>query len=180
MSIKYKLCEDSVQKTCKAIIDKHHKELDQYGLTVICMFADAGNDANGAPKPAVKLHGRPCAATIKKTSPQNRALGQPDAIINIDKHIWYDLDDIKQMALIDHELTHIDLTYEEDETERPGFTMRQHDWELSGFADVVSRWGKDAIEMMQLRKFHALEDGQTVFGFLDEKKQEGLCKVEAA
>jgi hypothetical protein len=171
------MCPDEVSALMKQVLREHHKLLHDAAVTVLCMFADAGEDEEGRPVPAVKLHGVPCAATVRKTSARDRACGMADAVITIDKRIWYTIGDPARLALLDHELEHLAVDFDEDgslrldTSERPVVKIRLHDWELHGFENVVERHGLAAIESLSLRDFFNTPAGQLVFGFIRTKKE---------
>ena len=74
-------------------------------------------------------------------------------------------------ALVDHELTHLVLVIDPktktpklDHSGRPKLAMRLHDWELGGFADTAQHYGKDALEVISMRRFSD-KYGQLCFDF---------------
>lgn len=106
-------------------------------------------------KPALKLHGWPCAAMIKVVSGEERARGGPDAVILIDATRWQDMNVRRREAVVAHELYHIEVKPEAgndpgkvqvDEYGRPKIKLRAHDWELGGFREIVEWYGDDAVE----------------------------------
>jgi hypothetical protein len=165
MGVKYEVASPKVQTMCREIVEAHHPELVEYEVSVTCLFAEQESGEN---KPSVKLHGRPCFATIKKTSARDRALGLPDAVITIDRRKFKELGDRSRRAMLDHELSHLEVDGGADSAGRPKLNMRHHDWELHGFRGVVDRWGVDAVELSQLNEFSQCPDGQAVFQFLEE------------
>jgi hypothetical protein len=167
MSKKYEVCPDSVQGLCRKIMEESHNLLMEFCVQVICLFV-SDEDKNGKPKPALKLHGRPCYATVRKVSDRDRAAGMPNAVISIDKHCWYSLGENKRAALLDHELTHLRVDDVDDEG-RPVLAMRHYDWELYGFSEVVKRHGIDAVELVEIGSFKESDDGQQVFKFLNSR-----------
>lgn len=176
MATTYEVCPDEVLALMKDVLREHHKSLQDAAVTVLCMFADAGEDEEGRPVPAVKLHGVPCAATVRKTSARDRACGMADAVITIDKRIWYACEDPARRALLDHELEHLVVEFDEegvlrlDTSDRPVVKLRLHDWELHGFENVVERHGLAAIETLSLRDFFNTPTGQMVFDFIKTRK----------
>jgi hypothetical protein len=108
-------------------------------------------------------NGWPAAATVKPTAVKDRLLGMPDVIILIDRVAWDDMEQPRQLSLLDHELTHISIMDEEgavvdvddagkmrawkvDDAGRPVIKMRDHDWQAGGFREVIARWGRDAVD----------------------------------
>lgn len=169
MSKKYWVAGEKVQEACWETMEQFHSELVAFKVNVLCVFAKA-EDKKGFPLPAVKLHGRSCYATIRAVSDADRAAGMPDAVMTIDHFLWETLSPERQVALLDHELTHIELSGGESSA-GVSLAMRKHDWELSGFFDVVKRHGKDAIELVDLIKFGRSEPGQLAFRFIEDGGQ---------
>lgn len=177
MAVKFEVCPEDVQEQCRECMERVHPRLVRFGVRVICVFA-SNEDKNGMPRPAVKLHGWPAYAVIRVTPERDRAIGVPDAVITIDKHRWYGMSDAHQAALIDHELTHLCADDGEDgETE---LTLQKHDWQLSGFADVVKRHGAASIEFYEMTRFKASENGQLVFGFNDPERLDEGVRIEVS
>jgi len=173
----YEQCPTDTQAQMLKVMKKHHKELVKAAALVLCIFADAGMDAEDKPKRAVKLHGVPCAATVRLKSAEDRVIGSPDAIIKIDKHIWADLPDIQRAALLDHELTHLVVEYDEhdevakDAANRPKLSMRLHDFEIGVFTEVVERYGQDALDAQNVQRLMESELGQQVFAFMEPDRK---------
>jgi hypothetical protein len=96
---KFKLTTE-LDPTIERIIDTslHHYHLKKSGLSIGCIWfsSDSG----------LKLRGREVAAIAKITSQRDRALGEPDAQITIDRSEWDHMDEAMQIALLDHELYH--------------------------------------------------------------------------
>lgn len=169
MSVVYEMCPPEVQGTVLAAMKKYHKELHKVGVTVICLFADAGTDEQGKPNPSIVKGGVKYAAMISKTNTKLRAAGAADALMEIDKALWGELPKASQIALLDHELQHLalklrkDMNPELDCCERPKLEMRHHDWHLTGFKAIVDRHGMAAIETISMTQFRMSEPGQLMF-----------------
>lgn len=153
MSVTYEKAPPAVLELIRQVMKEHHERLCP--MVAVGAVMAYSSDA----RPAVKLHGAACAATIRLTNPrQRRAVeGTPDAIITIDGNRWEFLSPAQQQALLDHELTHLELIYKDASPElasdgRPKLRMRPDDWTLTGFAEVVERHGPDALEMMSLKE----------------------------
>lgn len=106
---------------------------------------------------ALKLHGYPCAATVKVTPLKQRVMGIEDAIITIDSATWATLSEGERAAVIDHELQHLEVAVDKDgevrsdDQGRPRLKMRLHDWNLGGFAVIAGRHKADALEVQAFR-----------------------------
>jgi len=170
----YEVAPQIIHDRINRVMAAHHEELHAAKCDVRALMAFAKK----AGEDAVKLHGYKCAATIKKVGIKERAQGLPDALILIDGGFWEKATDTQRDALIDHELSHLELDLDKDNKvkkdslDRPMFTMRLHDWQLGGFAAISERYGEDALEVEQVRI--AVETwGQLFWNF---RGSEGLGK----
>lgn len=145
---------DVVHEILRLMMDAYHSELADAGVTVGVLFATPGENDDYA----LKLHGYPCAATIKITSYKDRVLGIADATITIDETQWDDFDEAERKALIDHELQHLALQVDKegqtktDDLSRPKLKMVLHDWQLGGFALVASRHKAASLEAQAFKE----------------------------
>lgn len=175
MPLSYEKCGSDVEEIVARVAEKWHPELIEHGVRIGCLYAfnaseDNDNDGDASDEHALKLNGYPAAAIVRKTNLRERASGLPDAQIVIDQKTWEDLTDEQHDALIDHELTHLELSrgddgrVKTDDRGRPKIKMRLHDFEIGGFREVASRHHEDALEVRALRNL-AATDGQLLFGF---------------
>src|SRR5256885_50767 len=88
----------------------YHNDLSDNRVTIGILMAKSDDDD----KPAVTKDGYPCAALIEKTSYKNRCLGIADAVITIDAAIWTTFTEAEKVAVLDHELMHLELVYGKD------------------------------------------------------------------
>jgi hypothetical protein len=167
----YRQADKDVMKIIKELFDQHHEELAEAGVRVGCLFAYAPKDENtGEPKgPALKLHGWPCAAIVKIVAHKDRVAGMPDAMICVDGKAWEeDWNENRQRAVLDHELTHIEVCRDEDgavkldDCHRPKLKMRPDDWNINGFQEIAQRYKEDSIEVGAARAM-ADKYGQLLF-----------------
>ena len=97
-------------------------------------------------------------ATIKINSYRDRVEGKADVTITIDGHHWDELSDAELAAVLDHELTHLELVIEEDgsvsrdDIDRPKLRMRKHDFQIGGFNEVAKRHKADSLEVQAVAK----------------------------
>ena len=154
----------------------HHPELKELKVTVSAIIARRESRREGE-LPALKMHGLPIAAKTGITSLQDRSRGLADAKLVIDSYAWSRLSDTRKFALIDHELEHLrPITIRatkrngyasgprRDDLGRPCLKLRPHDWELTGFKDVVERQGEASIEAQQFMSFRAEYGQLNLFG----------------
>ncbi len=134
-----------------------HGDLDKAEVTISVVMArgewdDAGENYN-AP---IKRHGVRCAAKVKINPVAQRAEGMADATLTIDAEAWEDMTEKRKLALLDHELHHLAIVYcaesedsktpKSDDQGRPKLKMREHDFEVWGFWNVIRRHGLESIE----------------------------------
>lgn len=128
--------------------------------------------------PAVKRGGYPALATIKPLPLKDRVMKEGDALLVIDESEWYELKPAQRVALLDHELSHIDtidrdesdpnedrgegaskVTWKTDDIGRPKLKSVKGDWNAGdGFAAVVARHGASAIEFENLSRCKSAAD----------------------
>lgn len=150
MSKTYDKCGPEVTSLLTEIIATHHATILAAGVTFNCLFVS--DEKNDEPVPALKRHGVPCAAETSLTSLADRIRGIPDVKILIDRDTWKHLSQKGRKALLDHEVTHVEMKGEgePDDAGRPKLKLRMHDWEVWGFAEIASRYGKAALEVQAI------------------------------
>ena len=121
-----------------AIVDAHHEAISQAGAKIaLCWATSWKPDTDGR----LKL------GECRKASDLDREMHPFDFVILLNKNFWQDLHvtDAQRTALLDHELMHCALQYDENgEPKRDGrgrqlYRIRKHD--LEEFAAVVERNG---------------------------------------
>lgn len=163
MSICYERAEDirpEILKMAQEVLETHHPRLktpDGSYVRLCVLLAFRGGDSK---EPAVKLHGYPCYATIGIIPLKQRVDKRADAEITIDRDVWdNDLTEPQQRALLDHEITHLEIVKDDigaivtDDIGRPKLKMRLHDYQIGGFSEVAQRHRGNSIEVIEGRKF---------------------------
>jgi hypothetical protein len=167
-----------------------HPKLVEAGVRVDLLIAFGPVDKEGEKTgPAIVHQGIPCLGLCQITKVQLRVLGNGDALITLDGDRWPDLDEGEQLALIDHELTHLELVLEMkakiklvstdgeaesevcaqpqlDDAGRPKLRIRKHDFEVGWFHAVAKRHGRASQEVQQRQRF---EDEAGQFYMWDAK-----------
>lgn len=146
MGITYEKADDEVADTVAKAIKKWHPDLLKEKVTIDCLFAisDSG--------PAVKLHGYPCAAVVRKTTLKQRVKGWADAEIVIDAEQWQKFSTEERLALIDHEITHLEIVRDKfgacdrDDIDRPKLRLRLHDAQVGIFKCNIERHGENSLD----------------------------------
>lgn len=148
----YTCGDEEVQQRIQRIIEKQYPELHSAEVDVRALMAHAGEGED-----AVKLHGYPCYAVVKRVGIKERSQGLGDATIIIDAERYEKLSERRRDALIDHELCHLEVAKDKhgdvkkDEADRPVLKIKLHDWQLGGFAQISQRYGADALEVESVR-----------------------------
>jgi len=137
-------------------------------VTIGAMFVF---DWDAPDEPILTHRGYPAVAVARVVGLRDRAAGLPDAQIIIDRATWASLTAPQQIAVLDHELYHFELVYDNkgnlkyDSHARPKLRIRKHDWEFGWFNEIVQRHGADAIERMQAKQL-VDATGQLYFDFM--------------
>lgn len=160
MSTCYELAGPEVHDLARNILETHHPELkmpDGEHVRLCIMFAFTTDDS---PEPPVKCHGYPAAAVVSVIPYKQRVDKRADAEIILDQKVWLDrLTELQQRALLDHEITHLEIQVDDhglvktDDTGRPKLKLKLHDYELGGFRSIAKRYGEDALEVMEAQRF---------------------------
>lgn len=162
------------------VMAEYHADLDNAGVTVglLAQWPSEGEtDADDPGGSCLKLHGYPCAAVVKITPYRQRVQGVADAVITLDGGTWKGLARAEKVALIDHELTHLELARDEDghvktdDAGRPKLKMRLHDVQAGWFVDIARRHGAASFEVKQARETYEAYR-QQFFEFDDDDEDE--------
>lgn len=152
------------------VIEEYHPHLREHGVTVGLLAAWPRAGGDDAP---LKLHGYPCLAVVKVTPYRQRVQGIQDAVITLDGPAWERATEAERIALLDHELTHLELIRDDDgavktdDALRPRLKCRLHDWNLGGFEVIARRHGDAAPEVVAWKEAHTAYS-QAVFAWADD------------
>lgn len=160
MSVIYEQAESDVHDLAADIIDRFHPDLrtteKQPGVRLCILMASNDEDSEDPP---VKLHGYPCYAVVSIIPYKQRVDKRADVEIIIDASHWEDLPEQRRRALLDHEITHVEVVRDKfgfiktDDLGRPKLAMKLHDWQIGGFRVICQRYGEDAIDVIEATKF---------------------------
>jgi hypothetical protein len=172
------------------LLRSNHREASEAGVTtaIVLVAVESG--------PALTLRGQACAATIQVVPWEYRLLGLPDCLMRIDAKVWErlgrsELHPKPQLALLDHELTHIEVKRDKhgeiryDAAGRPVVGMRPHDFELGVFKSIIDRYGEASIDAYNVA-VTALEGAgrQLMLPLLDGSREivhpTGMSRAEVA
>lgn len=149
----YKRCPNDVAELGARVLERYHGNKRDAGLSIDWLFAFSTKD-----EPAISHGGYPALAIVKINPLKARALGHADIQITIDGDRWSNYEPDEQAALIDPELTHIELQVKagvpkRDDLDRPKLKMRKHDHQHGWFDEIVRRHGYRSIEWQQFKDF---------------------------
>ena len=149
----------------------YHGWLEDHGIRIDLLVAKAKEDKNGDTSgSALRQHGYQANAIVRITSYKDRVLGRGDAEIVVDGDMWHLWSREQQMALLDHELEHIEpivkdaigeggmrtTVLQRDDANRPKLRLKKHDFQVGWFDSVARRHGEASFEVSQAREL--LED----------------------
>ncbi len=176
MSVIYDQASRELHHLAAEILTSNHPDLrlpDGSFVKLCLLMASAGGEEDDAP---VKCHGYPAQAVISVIAYKQRVDKRADAEIVIDEKNWHDLTEPQQRALLDHEITHLEIVKDEhgmvkcDDMGRPKIKLRLHDWQMGGFRSIAARYGDDAPEVILAKDFKekfgdvALSETDVLFG----------------
>lgn len=159
-------------KLLAEVMAEHHPELAELGVRVGLVNVLPACSEDGEPTgPAIKFAGAAVAAQVKLTTPAQRVHVDYDAIVSIDNARWNELSDESRAALLDHELTHLEVAKDKDgvaiitDDLRPKLKTRPDDFIVTGFYEVIKRHGDAALEYRSVYQIVTCEDGQRAWDF---------------
>lgn len=151
----YQECDQDVYASLADVKRRYCSELIDAGVTVHCRFVFK-KDKEDQPIPCLKHGGYMAAATIKVNGLSDRQEGKKDATITIDEYTWQELSEAKRIAVLHHELYHLDLvtnakdgSLKRDDLGRPLLKLKLHDIHIGGFQYVIETHKENALETVQ-------------------------------
>jgi len=168
MGVTYDVCNAEVRARIDAAMKQYHPRLKEAGVTIDALFAEKIDKKTGELERALLIRGQIVIAKISITPLPDRVRRIADVRLIIDRKCWTELSETRQMAVLDHELEHLELVPEMrdgshpvapdgttrlDDAGRPKLKLRHHDWELTGFRAVVERHAEASAEAAQFRGF---------------------------
>ncbi len=152
MGTTYERAGADVVSMVRQVMADYYPELTAAQVTVDVLLAYADPDSDEC---AVKAHGYPAAAVVRKVGLKDRVKGCADAEIVIDGDRIDEWSERQLMALLDHELYHLepqrdqDGEFKTDDIGRPKLAIRLHDRQFGWFNIIAQRWGEDSFEVQQ-------------------------------
>lgn len=134
----------------RSLTQKHYPDLAKAEVTFQVLECEGG----------VKLHGRDVTDVVKVLKLEDRASGSEDVRIVLDADEWETASKNRRTAILDHALAHLEVVRDKksdkiklDDVGRPRIRIRQHDFELGGFYDVVRRHKEQSVEAQHIAYF---------------------------
>lgn len=157
MPTTYEAAPQEVKDMLADVMKRYHPKLAEVGARVGVIIA---RNYEGVP---VKHGGYPAAANIKVVSLKDRVEKQYEAEMLIDGHWWDESRKEHRVALLDHELSHIEPVEDEeeggwkmDDLGRPKLKSVLGDWNGGdGFKAVVERHKDFSVEVANFVKVEA-------------------------
>ncbi len=152
MPLYEKCTDDAVLDAAAQVIHLYHARLADVRLDFLWVRSALDDNGDPVEPDPLKWHGYPCLAVVKIIGPKDRAMGRADAEISLDFKRWEELSDEQRLALLDHELSHLELTGKTDDHGRPKLKMRLHDVQAGWFVGVAERHGAASQEVQQAQE----------------------------
>jgi hypothetical protein len=173
MANKYAKVDVETSQIFEEVLGENHDEMTAIGVTFDILFGYAPvNDEGERTGNALKIHGFPTNSISSIVNLKNRVKGNADAEIVLDGDIWPDLTIEQKKAVLDRAVEQFEISRNidgeviTDTHGRPKLKMRQADWCISVFTDIVKRHGVNAPESAQLAAL--VKNIQLAFDFMKQ------------
>lgn len=170
MAKTYDKAPTEIVDRAQRLIDKHYPQFNREELKIDYLIAMADEG-----KPAIMHQGHQALGLCRIVNLKDRAKGNGDVEILIDKAHYDEMSAKKRDGLIHHELHHILLVEDDDDPtaikrddlNRPKVKMRKHTIDVGWFAEIAEIYGADSVEVSQAQIMWN-EHGQAFFPMLTE------------
>jgi len=156
----YEKAKPNILEIISGTMETYHGGLHDVEVLIdVLMATPSANDNGDLIGPAIMVNGYQAAACIKILSYKQRVARGFDAELIIDADQWETWTDKERIAVIDHELTHLELSIDDkggvkrDDADRPKMRSKKHDRQLGWFDSVAKRHGSSSLEVTQCHKF---------------------------
>ena len=150
------IASDQIHEMAYKVMEQYHPELHEAEVKVSIFMVTAVDKFGSSMKhaDAIMVRGIPALAVVKKATTREMKLGSGDFIIEIDSWKWNDeLDEQERISLLDHEITHINLKYDNKSglplatlDGRPELVIKKHDVQVGVFLEVIARHKKKSVD----------------------------------
>lgn len=131
-----------VKEIADALIPEHHQRIELYMDDIRYIFRDKAAKSNGHTVfgKAHKVGGMACYLMHSVTGDVNKYGDQPPScfVIEIAEPVWENMTQRQRVALVDHELEHLDAVMNE-RTGEMSLVLKPHD--VEEFRSIVARHG---------------------------------------
>jgi hypothetical protein len=155
------------------VIQRWHRNLSDADVTIDLLAAHAPENAGAEEAdqiPALTRGGYAVAAYTRVVALRDRTAGLGDAQIIYDGDAWRHWSPETRLAVLDHELEHLELVRDsegevkQDDLGRPRLRIKPHDHQHGWFDAVAQRHGAASLEVQQAQRLMD-ERGQLYFAF---------------
>jgi hypothetical protein len=163
----FKPAPQSIMDRISQITDSYHSEdlcVPKFEVNIECFLVYGPRNKDGVQTgPAISSRGCEAAACIRLTSLEERVAGRADAVMWIDGDRYQRWSAETLIAIIDHELQHIELAKNAkdepqiDDHGRPKLKLRHHDHDFGWFDAIAERHGDYAVEVMQAKQIASMK-----------------------
>ena len=157
-SVTYEVADESVVKVIDKAAELYHAELKQYDVKIMAIMAfGPRNEEDVITRPAIRKNGNACAACIRVLPLKERLVKHADAEMTIDGDKWEEYNDDIRIALVDHELSHLDIKLDKDgnlkkdSLKRPMLGTIRDDIVYWGNSHIAERHGENSIEVINAK-----------------------------
>ena len=166
----YQLADESVYEVLKTACDTYHTKLAKLNVRFgVIMVSSVDKDGEPDGKPALKSSsGHPAAAKVGLVSAKDKLSKNYDVEILIDLTVWGEMDDKKRFAVLDHEMTHVEIVEDKDghakidDNGAPKLKLIPDQFHLWGFLEIAQRHGLSSSEVLCMRDM--VEEHGHLFG----------------
>jgi Putative phage metallopeptidase len=155
MPVTFTQPEEDTLGLLQQVRSQYHPELEAAGVKIGIIMAHAAIDPETGEAKGVAIKGyagAQAAASVKIVPLKDRLIKKYAAEICLDGDNWDKLSEEEQIAILDHELTHLIVKDERDDLGYPKLKMRKEDFVAWGFWGVIQRHGRAAMECKALDK----------------------------
>lgn len=171
MPITYDKPDDDTRELLELAIEQWHPALGAAEVNVSLLMAYGPTNEDGETTGyAITVRGMKALAQVKIHNLKLRAHGLGDAELLLDGDEWEGMREEEKLAILDHELTHLEVDETDDgipkadDQGRPKLRIRLHDFEFGWFKEVAERH-KGASQEVQQAQAIVADTGQLFFDF---------------
>ncbi len=157
--VTYEKADEKVIEMINRVADMYHQNLKGNEVKFLAIMAYAPLDEEGNRKrPAITKSGNACSAFIRVLPLKERLVKEADAEITIDGDVWEEYPEATRIAVIDHELSHLNVKLDKngdlkrDALRRPMLKTIRDDIVYWGNSKIAERHGANSIEVLAAKQ----------------------------